>query len=265
MKIAFLQVYNDVGWVAHNIDQTMTMCDNLVVIEGSQFVVFDNIPERSDDGTLDVIRDKMKEYPGRITLLGTVRKHQNYRHNQCDNFNRALEYCQLGDYFIPTDADKILFEDSVVLLKDMMDEGKADTIKFFGKHFAFSFSWELWINNKNQMRDYVFKKKAGMYFKPTHNHVGAGPEVVLEGTHFHHYKWLKPAERMRIRHQTSGMVPGMLKWFKQNWHKIQLVDSKRQPFYLGHFELRRYNGRHPNILDYHSYRCIEDVRSLDEE
>lgn len=263
MKLAYLQVYNDVNWIGFNIDQTMTMCDKLLITEGSQFVSFSDIPERSDDCTLDVIADKMRLYPGRIELTNTIRKHQNYRKNQCDNFNRALTYCEVGDYFIPTDADKILFEESVVLLCGYMAEGKLDTIKFFGKHFAFSFNWLLEINGKNQMRDYVFKKTSGMYFKPTHNHQNTGLETILVDTLFHHYKWLKPVARMRTRHKTSGMFPGMLAWFDKDWNRIRLVNGEVQSFYSGRFILRRYDGQHPEILDDHPYRHISDVRDLD--
>jgi hypothetical protein len=264
MKIAYLQVYNDVDWVGHNIDQTMQLCDVLMITEGSQFAAFPEIPERSDDGTLDVISDKMQQYKGRITLTQTTRKHQNYRKNQCDNFNRALELCKPGDYFIPTDADKILFEDSIDLLNEYMAEGKLETIKFFGAHFAFSFDWILEINGKFQMRDYVFKKMPGMYFKPTHNHQNAGKEHVIIGLKmFHHYKWLKSAARMKVRHKTSGMYPGMLQWFKQNWTKIKLVAEMPQKLYHGNFVLRMYDGDHPKILDDHPFRHIKDIRALD--
>ena len=78
MKLGFLQVYNEVNWVEYAIDQAMLMCDKLLITEGSQFTSFPDIPERSDDGTLDIISDKSKQYGKRITCLNTTRKHKNY-------------------------------------------------------------------------------------------------------------------------------------------------------------------------------------------
>ena len=262
MRLGFLQIYNDVQWASVNISQTMKLCDKLLIIEGSQFAAFPEIPERSNDGTLDIITDKIKEYPNRITLLPTTRKHKNYRQNQCDNFNLALTYCKNGDYLIPTDADKILFEESVTILSDLMKEEHVETIKFFGLHFAFSFNWQYIENDNPKMRDYIYKKIPGFHFEPTHKHINNGSErIVLDGIHFHHYKWLKSTQRLRNRFKTSGFVGGMLNWFDNNWENIQLND-KPQKFCIGKLQLKSYDGPHPIILNDHLYRNITDVREL---
>ena len=69
MNVGFLQVYNEIDWIKYSIDHAMNFCDKLIIIEGSQFANFKKIPERSTDETLDIIYEKMKQFPNKIELL----------------------------------------------------------------------------------------------------------------------------------------------------------------------------------------------------
>jgi len=260
-KIGFIQAYNEKDWVGYQIDNALKFCDLIYICEGSQFAAHQEIPERSTDETLDVISDKTKEFPNRIKLEYTTRKHNNYRKNQCENFNRALSYCSAGDYLIPLDVDEIWFHSAIEKMIDIMDNDKPDLIKFFGKEFAFSFDWQLIIHSNPKKRAFIFKVNPDMYFKPTHNakNVGKNHIILNEDTYFHHLKWVKPTERMRIRHKTSGFVPGMERWFNNNWEKIPLEEATYN-FYLGKFSLKKFDGEHPEILDNHPLRNIKDIR-----
>ena len=110
MNIGFLQVFNEFDWIGFSIDQARKFCDKLIIVEGFQFPNFKDIPLHSDDGTLEVIQNKMNEYPKFIELLTTIRKYSNYRENQAANFNWILKKCKTGDYFLPLDADEFYSE-----------------------------------------------------------------------------------------------------------------------------------------------------------
>ena len=69
MRIAMLQLFNEKYWAGYAIDQAMKVCDKLLIVEGSNYSTFADVPEHSDDGTLDIISDKMKAYPNQIELL----------------------------------------------------------------------------------------------------------------------------------------------------------------------------------------------------
>ena len=91
--IVIIPTYNEIENIANILDAVMRLQ------EGFDVLVID---DGSPDGTADAVREKMKEYPGRISLecrtgklgLGTAYIH---------GFNWALEHGY--DYFIEMDAD----------------------------------------------------------------------------------------------------------------------------------------------------------------
>lgn len=262
MKLGFLQVYNEANWVGYAIDQAMVMCDKLLIMEGSQFVAFPDIPERSTDGTLDIISDKSKQYGGRIICLNTTRKHGNYRHNQCDNFNRAIAFCNRGDYFIQLDADEFYFDEWIAEANKLMREGKVDLIKALNYEFAFSYKWRF-DYEKQRLKPAIIKKTEKPHFLPTHKYINPGENlIVIPGIGCHHYTWVKPPERMLVRIRTSGMYSGMVEWFKETWLKMKPEDGKTYQSYNGKLTIHRYNGPHPAILKHHPWHDIDDVRKI---
>lgn len=243
----------------------MKYCDKLVIIEGSQFSNFKDIQLHSTDGTLDIINEWAEEYPKEIEVLTTIRKFQNYRENQAANFNLALKRCKMGDYFLPFDADDLYFEKSIKKIIEITEEGRVDYLKASGPNLAFSFDWYLIQNDIEYYYPQVlFKKKWRLNFTRTHTPHNYGKNVVFDkgGDWLNHYKWVKPIERMRLRHRTSGFFKGMFEWFENNWEKIELYDNNVVKYYGGEFTLRKYNGPHPKILDNHPWRYIKDVRKI---
>lgn len=261
MKVGFIMAFNEIDWVGYAIDQAAKICDRVIVCEGSQFASFPHIPERSDDGTLDVIQDKKKEYSDLITVQNTARSHPNYRQNQCINFNTALNSCNKGDYFIPLDVDEYYRDSFLVEINALMSEGKVDHVHAKGYAYGFSFKWRIagmWS------KDVLFKVVDGFKFIPTHKPSSPGTNRVINTEeNIFHYTWLKPKSRMRIRMETSNFHPGMLKWFDNNWDKIELINNKSQLSYKGtHFTLEQYEGDHPSVLDNHPWRHVEDIRKI---
>lgn len=265
MRVGFLQVYDEVNWIKHSLKMAMKYCDKLVIIEGSQFANFKDIPVQSTDGTLEIIKEWVAEYPKEIELLTTIRKSQNYRENQAANFNLALKRCKIGDYFLPFDADDFYFDEYIKNIIEITDDGKIDFLKASGPNFAFSFNWQF-IQNEivYYLPQVLFKKTKKLKFRPTHKPINHGENIVLDesGKWLNHYKWVKPTSRMLLRHKTSGFFNGMLKWFNKNWNTIELRDNNRVNYYGGYFILKKYDGPHPRVLSDHPWRNIEDVRQL---
>lgn len=265
MRFGYLQIYNEVNWARYQIDMAMSLCDKLLITEGSQFVSFPDISERSTDGTLDIINDKVKEYKGRIKCNNTIRASNNYRQNQCDNFNRALNFCNIGDYFVEMDADEFYFDEHINILNELMKEGKVDVIGSYGYDFAFGFKWKfLKRGTEITGRKHILKKTPNLFFVPTHNPKNFGPIEVSDVNYVgrHHYPWVKPNDRMEIRMRTSNFHRGMLDWFNINWDSIKLEDNKSYDYFGGKFILERYEGNHPEILNGHSWKDINDIRKV---
>lgn len=259
MKLAFIQAYNEVHWIGYAIDQAMESYDRLVIAEGAQWRNRPDIPERSDDGTLDIIADKRLEYRGRIKVFNTVRKYQAYRGNQCANFNQALTHCQIGDYFIYFNCDEFYLDSWLEHAKELMKYG-VDTIKARALSFAFGFGWLLDIPAE---RTVICRKVRGLHFKPTHKPVEHGPnEGKIPGIGFHHYVWLKHLKRLMIRFEGSGRRPYLTEWLRKNWATVELKEGMLYEHGTDVFRLVKYRGEHPSILDSHPWRHVEDIRKL---
>jgi len=259
MRLGLLPLFNEFKWASFAIDQGMMLCDRLLITEGSQFVAFPDIPERSDDGTLDIINDKQKQYPNKIEIIDTIREHRNYRINQCANYNRSLNYCEIGDYVISLPADTFYSNSVIDKMNRLMGDEKIDCLSVSLLMFAFGFKWTF----GEQPFKVIFKKNSTLHFRPTCTPKGFGmAEVILDDISGHHYCWVKPRERMRVRMRTSGMYPNMLNWFDKNWDEFKLENGKDYPGYNGNFTLCRYEGNHPSILDNHPWRNVEDIRKI---
>jgi len=260
MKLGVLPLFNEVNWASFAIDHAMALCDKLLISEGSQFVAFPDIPEKSDDGTLDIISDKQKQYPDRIEVIATNRKHGNYRKNQCANYNRALNYCEIGDYLVCLSGDTFYLDVTVDKVNQLMRDGKMDYLEVELLRFIFGFKWTF----GTQPAQMILKKVPALRFYPTSRPAGLGPaKVALPGISCHHYTWVKPKARMRIRMKTSGFYGGMLEWFDKNWDNIELVEGKTFEFIRKSFTVKRYDGEHPSVLDTHPWRHVEDIRRIE--
>ena len=263
VKLGFIMAFNEVDWIGYAIDQATEICDRVIISEGSQFTSFPNIPARSNDGTLDIISDKTKEYPNFITVSPSSRASGNYRHNQCANFNRALSTCSIGDYFIPLDVDEYYSDSFLDEINTLTSLRIADHLTGQGHLYGFSFNWRIVFgDNPIWKKDILFKVVPSFKFTPTHKPKGQGKNKIISlENNIYHYTWVKPASRMKIRMQTSSFYPGMPKWFENNWNKIELIDGKPQQSHKGvTLTLNKYNGTHPSVLDSHPWRYINDIR-----
>jgi len=241
------------------IEQAMKVCDKLLIVEGSKFMRLDDLPARSDDGTLDIISDKMKAYPKRIELWLDGCDAGHHRKNQCANHMTALERCKTGDYLIPFDTDEFYMDDFIDDMNEAMREGKVDRMDWTGLWFAFSFRWYFGKYAKRAL----LKKVPGAYFTPLHVPRRFGPNhVVVEKISCLHYCWVKTKDRM-IRRTRIGIYKEMKEWFERNYDKIKLAEGEKIHYVAKQtFMLKEYRGPHPSVLDDHPWRHIEDIRKI---
>jgi len=264
VKLGFIQVYNEVDWIGFAIDQALMMCDEILIGEGSMFVSFPDIPARSDDGTLDIISDKRRQYPRKIKTFNLLREDENYRLNMAASFNYALTFCEIGDYFINIDADGFFADKWIIKANELMAENKVDLISVYSNVFAFGFKWRIDFNCGMAVIPKIRKKTKELYFIPNTRHKGTGEnQIISSGVNFYHYMWLKPRTRLLIRMRTSGRYPNMVGWFNEYWDKFNLEDGGFYPGYHRDFNLYRYEGDHPSVLDNHPWRHIEDIRKVE--
>lgn len=259
MKLGFTHVYNDANWIGYSIDQAMRVCDTLLVVEGSRFMCIAGLPDRSDDGTLDIISDKMRTYPKRIELWLDGCDTGSHRQNQNANHTAALECCEIGDYLIPFDTDEFYTDSFIDIMNDVMREGEVDILSWTGLWFAYGFRWYF----AKVAKVALLKKVSGAYFISLHKPRRFGQNrMTIEKLSCHHYCWVKTKDRM-IRRAGIGNYRGMDRWFERNYDKIKLAEGEKIHYVQNQvFTLKKYNGSHPSVLDDHPWRNVDDIRRL---
>ena len=259
MKLGFTQVYNDANWIGYAVEQAMKVCDKLLIVEGSSFMCFDDLPARSDDGTLDIISDKMKAYPKRIEVWLDGSDTGSHRGNQCANHQAALERCKTGDYLIPFDTDEFYLDSFIEDMNEAMREGDLDRMDWTGLQFAFGFKWTF----ARQVKKALLKKIPGAYFTPLHKPQRFGTHnMIVKSISCLHYCWVKTRDRM-LRRARIGIYDGMREWFASNYDDIELAEDAKVHYVKNQiFILKEYNGQHPSVLDNHPWRHMEDIRRM---
>lgn len=259
MKLGFTQVYNEKDWVGYAIDQARKVCDKLLIVEGSRFMCLDDYPARSDDGTLDIISDKIRVYPNFIEVQPGGSDTGNVKRNWCANYQAALERCKIGDYLIPFDVDTFYTDSCIDNMNEVMREGKIDSMELMGLQFVLSFRWTF----DEHVKEAFFKRIPGAHFTPMHKPEQFGSHrVIIKDIGFLHYCWVKTQERM-FRRARIGIYKGMREWFELNYDKIELAEGAKINYVNNQvFTLRKYEGPHPSVVDNHPWRHIEDIRKI---
>lgn len=101
-KIGFMIVYNDADYVGPVIDSVKDWLDELIIVEGAlQVTIKCGYPERSNDGTLEVL--KQYENNPKITVL-----HRNeYEHIQQYDVGYQLAIEKGADWAVMIDSDEV--------------------------------------------------------------------------------------------------------------------------------------------------------------
>jgi len=259
VKLGIAQVYNEKDWIGYTIDQAMKICDKLLIVEGAKFLCFNDLPARSDDGTLDIISDKIRAYPNRIELWPDGCDEGNFRKNVCANNQAALDRIKTGDYFILCDSDEFYMDSFIDDMNEAMREGDIDCMNWTGLQFAFGFKWVF----AKQAKMAFLKKIPGAHFTPLYKPRGFGSNyVTINRISCLHYCWVKTRDRM-LRRARIGIYKEMPEWFAANYDTIKLTEGAKINYVNNQiFTLKKYEGPHPSILDNHPWRHIEDIRKV---
>ncbi|MCK4792818.1 MAG: hypothetical protein KAV87_54315 [Desulfobacteraceae bacterium] len=259
MKLGIAQIYNEKDWISYTIDHAMKICDKLLIVEGARFLCFDDLPARSDDGTLDIISDKMKEYSNRIEVWPDGCDKGSFRENVCANNQAALDRIKIDDHFILCESDEFYTDSFIDDMNEAMREGDIDCMNWTGLQFVFGFKWVF----AKQAKLAFLKKVLGAHFSPLYKPRGFGSHhVTVKKLGCLHYSWVKTRERM-LRRARIGIYDRMPEWFASNYDRIELAEGTKINYVDNQvFTLNKYEGAHSSLLDNHPWRHIEDIRKI---
>jgi glycosyltransferase involved in cell wall biosynthesis len=245
MKIGVLMnVFNEAEWLRLAIDSVLSWCGSMVIVEGAYGIAIEaGAPERSDDGTLDIL-ESYKENP-KVTII-----HANKR-DEAPQLQVGLEELkkQDVDWYLLVDGDEVWKKQDLQLIKAAIRRGEKNGIYQYRVNFI------NFINSFDRCYPSVMKR----VFKLTPGAVAVGQNglawpdhqksVDIGGSHqshistlpevckCYHYTEIKAAERWLLKKRYLKVRDGNPRF--DAWHVT------KDGFVNGEKSIMNFRGTHP--------------------
>jgi len=195
---------------------------------------------------------------------------------QCNLFghiNNSFENWKSGNWIIQWDDDIFWFNEDLKTIRKTLETTNYDKIKFKQHKFTYNFRFGSWTTGGipfDRITD-------GCYYTPIANlHYKDGGLYSRNEKQIdivtYHYTLIKRPERMDARQVmsiekgTSASIGRFKKWMEIKWENDEefLKNKKDVAYTLGvnPDDVHVYYGKHPEILDDHPWRYIEDIRRI---
>lgn len=282
-KIVGLMItWNNLEFFQFTIQQALEFCDEVLLIEGGHSNKF---PKRSVDGTVEFIK-KIKKHPNlRVFDFNFREKYNNYYTVQLHIRMDALRKSKLfrpGNWYILWDDDNFFFNKDLIKLKKILATTKNDTIVFNERKFIYNFRFNTFNDDRkllyrgggqiDRIRRYTWIKgflkmvNPRLYYGRTRKY---DKILYLDDIVSFHYHQVKKSERVKVRWEMA-MEKGYTH-IKDRYEKFLSISWDGDADVYKHKELIEdlngekgfnvYTGPHPEILDAHPWRFIDDVRN----
>lgn len=270
MKIIGLMLtWNNLEFFRYAVKQALGFCDELILVEGCHSMQY---PQRSDDGTMMFIQS-IRTHP-KLRIMDFTRG------DRYDYVQRAIrfEYPKRSRYYKPGnwvfhwDDDILFFNNDLQKIRHTMRHTDCDSLRINTRHFFYN----LRFNIKQNDTGWIFRIVDGSYLKGVSSHYYedgrqyshaqlAGDIVAF------HYGYIKKSERMKARwvlsveKGTEASRDKFDRWMGVTWNGDKSIyksdDILTSILPIG--KLNVYDGPHPEGLDEHPWRHIDDIRRLD--
>ncbi|MFX1328188.1 MAG: glycosyltransferase family 2 protein [Promethearchaeota archaeon] len=291
--LALILTWNNLPFFRFCLQQAFDFCDEVIVAEGCHYKKY---PKHSTDGTVEFLNE-MKDNP----KLKIIDFEQNERNDivQLKLRMKALavsECFKPGNWIIQWDDDDFFLRDDFIKLKNIMKNTKYDTLVFNERRFIYNFRFNCYkkkakgrmniggiqidrITPGAKYRASIGKKThPRLYYKngKTYNKIKYLKDITL-----FHYCYVKPPERMKSRWEMNleRSIPrsdGIKTWvvsqdrtrFKDfmsiKWSDDEDIFNSKKIIeeFMNKKEFNVYNGKHPEILDKHPWRFVDDIRKI---
>jgi len=223
--------------VAESIRSILPICDEFVIAVG-----------RSGDGTLERVRAIGDP---KVRVLETEWDPAHFVHGAINavQSNLALDQCT-GDWAFYVQADEVIHEDDVPLIRQAMESYLADTrvegLLFRYLHFWGDFDHYHWTRNWYRKEVRVVRNVPGMRsWKSAQGFRLNGRKVFVRdcGARVFHYGWVRPPEVMKRKQIALDSLHHPKDWVDRRHPQPE------QAFDYGPLEhLRRFKGTHPAVM-----------------
>jgi hypothetical protein len=257
--------------------QALFFCDEVIVIEGCHLNGFS---KQSTGKTREYIQTIKNP---KLVVIDIQNFDYKIRNNllQCqlrETYLKQSKYWEPDNWVIQWDDDTFYFNKDLLVIKELMQTTNADILTFRERRFAFNFRFNI-LSNVNKLHTTVFQRiKPGCRFeKPSkirdknglpYTNILKMPEII-----FHHYPYVKLTARSKFRWAisvakgcTENEITGNL-WDNFSWNNDSDIFKHENVFrkIIGgspEAKLNIYDGPHPEILDSHPWKNLNDIRIL---
>jgi len=284
-----MPAYEEVDWIEWAVEGIIDFVDELVIAEGYRGPRWHFGDGHSKDGTIDIINKLAKKYD-KITLAESQPRRDFLRGNAAThNYVLKISKCiKEADWYMICDSDEFYTDRQKDVIWKTLETADKDAFAVKDRMFFNNFTCYV-----DQSLARFFRVTPGMFFKPAqfpfykdgkpyYDYSVNPPSLLLENDPMFHYSFVrKPCREIQrrimeycaVQHYQSvfSWIDNVyLQWNEENAEKIYEINRKcfggKGGIFMNADEeilrLRIYNGDHPQILDNHPYRHIEDIRKI---
>ncbi len=269
MKIIGLMLtWNNLEFFKCALKQALEFCDEVIVVEGCHSKHY---PKHSTDGTceyIETIRNlpKLKvkdfDFKGRYDAVQRAIRLET---------SKTSKFYKEGNWIFHWDDDVFFFRHDLQKMRRIMEQTDYDSLSIQTRHFFYNFKFNIKQNDSG----WLFRIVEGAVLKGISRHCyGNGMPYntvqLKKDIIAFHYGHVKRPERMKARWVMSVEKGTKIsktrfeKWMGISWDNDEDIHKSKEMIHkiLDGGEFNVYNGVHPEALDNHPWRYIDDVREV---
>jgi len=282
--IGRILTWNNFEFFKYVLKQALDFCDEVVLVEGCHSR---NYPRHSTDGTVEYL--KSFHHP-KLKILEPdwdelTKKHWQYWMIQCALSNLTIKSFDLWNHdgwIMGWPDDQFYFDEDLKKIRNALKITTGDRVWFTGRRFIYNFRFNILEQAHKHATMKISRITPGCFYTPIHhlcykdgrryNQVNNGERI--SDISMFHYSNVKKVERMEARYRMTEETPNRYrlgadwfeKWMSVNWINDEDIfkyrDILASILNSESEDINIYRGKHPEILDDHPWRNIDDVRKI---
>jgi len=267
--LGVILTWNNLEFFKCALNQSLSFCDEVIVVDGCHI---DGYEKHSTDGTIEFI-NSMRNHPNLVIIddFNFTGRNDIVQCKIRSEYAKQSKYWKPGNWIIQWDDDIAFFNKDLKRIKDIMNTTDCDTLFFRESRFAFNFKCNI-LADINELYGVKFQKiKDGCYYTPTwklHNADGSiyNKWLKLSDIMYFHYPYVKTTHRVKFRWEISKeKYEGDFEDLGLLWDNFDLIQFNENIFRKiigGKGKINLYQGHHPEIMNSHPWRYVEDMRKI---
>lgn len=267
--IGIMLTWNNLMFFECSLQQALDFCDEVWVVEGCHSKTY---PWRSTDGTYEYL--KSFKHP-KLRFIDGERIDGRYDEVQCflrSKIPRKSRYWKPGNWVFQLDDDLFFFDADLIKIREAMKTCKAPALEFNMRYFIYNFK----LNFLQKSLDLCYRISDDFDEKFVMR--GVGYPRCRDGSKYeteyrkdiivHHFSYVKTPERMAprwvmsVEKGTSSSVGRFQAWMDVELDMDFLLLERELDRIRSGWGLNVYRGKHPEVLDGHPWKDVEDVRRM---